>query len=175
MNILPQSKKDQINKGYKMRILVTSFWAAFFTFVVCATLMFPAYIIARSKLSATNARKAINSEATKEQIALVNAPQLVNQKATLALQSLKSVSRASRMVAISTTSKSGIIIKNISYQKQKITISGLAVNRDVLILFKEEILKIDFVKDSLVPVGDFAKDKDLSFTMTINVKEEARN
>ena len=175
MNILPQSKKDEIEAGYKRRVFVTLFWAGFFTLIICSVLMFPAYIIARSKLGEMSERKELNSEVVKEQTAIVNAPELINQKVALAIQNIKSVSKAARIAVISTTSKAGIITKKISYEKQKIIISGSAINRDSLILFKHEIDKIDFVKESSVPVGDFAKDKDLVFTMTINLKEDTKN
>jgi len=172
MNILPQYKKDEVNKGYKMRIVVTSFWATFFTLIVCSGLILPAYIIASSKLDEINERKKMNSKTLKEQTDIVNAPLLINQKALLVMQNVRLVSVANRIIKITEVPNKGVVINKISHKKTKITVSGRAPNRDSLLSFKKEIDRIDFVKNTLVPVGDFAKDKNLIFTMTINIEGE---
>lgn len=170
MNILPQYKKDEIRKGYYTRILITSFWAAFLTLLLCSGLILPAYIMANSLRNELSERAAINSKATTGQIDLKNAPRIINQKASIALQNIKSVSVADKIIIITSAPNFGVIISKISYEKTKIIISGSAPNRDSLLSFEKEVDKIDYVKNTSVPVGDFAKEKDLLFSMTINIR-----
>lgn len=174
MNILPQTIKDEISSGYKRRIFITSFWATFFILVVCSVIFLPDYIIARSKLDEIKGRKEINNKAASDQTNIVSAPRTINQKVNLILQSATMASVAERVIAMANAPTSGIVVNKISYQKPKIVISGRAPTRDSLISFKKEVDKIDFVMTSSIPVGDFAKDKDLTFTMTVNIKDESR-
>ncbi len=172
MNILPQLEKDAISKGYKTRIFVTSFWTAFFTFVLCSVLLLPVYIVANSKLSEMEEWNKLNSKAVKEQADIINAPRLLNQKVLLVMQNIESIPVADKIIEVTNAPNYGVVIKRISYEKIKIIVSGSAPNRDSLLSFKKEVDKIDFVKSTFVPVGDFAKDKDLTFTMTINIRNE---
>lgn len=172
MNLLPQNKKDEINKGYKMRILITAFWAAFFTMIACSAIFLPDYIIIRSKLSEIRERKEANAKTAKDQTDTVNASRLINQKIALASQGLQLISAADRFARLGGILQSGVTINKVLYGAQKIILSGVAEKRDSLAAFKKEIDKIDFVKETSVPVSDFAKDKNLTFTLTIHIKDE---
>ena len=172
MNILPFEKKEEIKKAYKMRILVSFFWALSFSFIICGMLLLPIYIIASAKVNEINERKELNLKATQEQLETIGAPALINQKSLIAIKNIQSAYVSKRIIKIADTTLVGVMINKLSYEKQKISVSGIASNRDALTNFKRKIEKIDFVQSVSIPVGDFAKDKDLAFTMTVNIKNE---
>jgi hypothetical protein len=183
MNILPQYQKDEIKKGYKMRIFITSLWAAFFALILSSIFLVPVYIIAASKLHEISEQENINSKASKEQTDVLNVPSMVDRKAELVIQNADSVSKASRVIKIINARNYGVAVNKISYEEEakknkngmscyKVAILGYAPDRESLISFEKTISQIDFVKNTSVPVGNFAKDKDISFTMTINIIDE---
>lgn len=182
MNILPQFEKDEIKKGYKMRIIIICFWATFTALTLSSIFLLPVYIIVNSKLYETSKKKEVISKATKEQTEIVDAPKIINKKAILALQSVNSISVATRVTKIHDANTQGITINKISYEDKaktktekpnyKVTVYGIAPNRESLVSFEKAIGQIDFVKDTSIPVGDFARFKDLVFTMTINIINE---
>lgn len=180
INILPEPQKEEIKKGTRRRVLNVCLWASFFTFILCSLFILPSYIMANSKLKEVTERRQVNQLGGEEESNILSMPRLINQKIQLALQNLNSVSLAERILTLSLAEDRGLSIKQISYKEIskgktdkpafQASISGTAADREALLSFERQIKEIDFVKSTTVPVSSFAKDKDIPFSMVIDIK-----
>jgi hypothetical protein len=180
MNILDRAQKEELRGGLKTRAAITALWATFVVLLICSVLFLPAYIIADSKLSGISKKEQINSESYEEHALLLNLPKLINQKAQFVIQNADVESAADKIIAIVNSKNGSIALSRISYQDEKkgkgskpnfvIVVSGSALTREALLSFENTVRGMDFVESTSVPVGDFARDKDLKFTMAVNLK-----
>lgn len=173
-NLLPQPEQMAIKKEYKYRRAVVAVLMFVCAVAVSAGFLLPSLILSNIKL------KTIGSEAEKARIAneqkVKNSASAVTLKETeskLALLSAAGVGGSVvSVVDLITKDKSpNIRIKDISYEggeSGKIVISGLSKDRESLTNFLHQMQAISIFKLVDLPVSNFAKDKDISFSMQIS-------
>jgi hypothetical protein len=174
-NLLPQSDQMILKKEYKYRKLVVIFLFFVGTVLISVGFLLPSLILSNIKLN------IISDAAEKARISNENQTNsntsnilLKDTKEKLALLSIKdSGPTFVSVVDLITKNKSANIkIKEISYEKNtdsnsKITISGLSKNRESLTNFLGQMQSVSVFKSVDLPVSNFAKDKDITFSMQI--------
>lgn len=181
-NVLPQEEKIALAKEYKFRRLIVLALLFVISFAIGLVLLFPSYLISsmnhRDTVKAleeveaqlnTGTTKVITPEETrklKDQISVINASK--NSNSVFALYSL-----------ILESKTASISILNLKYQlgpasdvPTTILVTGRATTRDSLTQFQRNLeAKTEFSSVDL-PISNLAKESNISFTLTINVREK---
>lgn len=176
-NLLPQEKQAVIAREYKYRLATVAIFACSVVVFISAGFLLPSFIISNAKLStvvkeAQKARAISELQNTKS----TSGETLKDTKNKLALlisdpneQSVQNI-----LGLITKNKPSDIRIQNISYSRStdggedgKITITGIAKNRESLTKFSSETQSQSIFKNLDLPISNFAKDKDIAFSMQI--------
>ncbi len=175
-NLLPQSEQSLIKKEYKYRRLVVMILLLVGAVVVSSGFLFPSLILSNIKLStisdAAEKARISNEQQTKDSSSGAVLKTTENKLALL--KSKDSETAFTYLVDLITENKSpDIRIKDISYERSddgngKIVVSGLSKNRESLTVFSNQMQAISIFKAVDLPVSNFAKDKDISFSMQIS-------
>ncbi|MFO0718644.1 MAG: hypothetical protein U0522_01275 [Candidatus Paceibacterota bacterium] len=173
-NLLPQPEQMAIKKEYKYRRSIVFVLMFVFTMIVGAGFLLPSLILSNIKLK-TVSFEAEKARTANEQRVKDNASvsTLKETESKLALLNTSGVGGSVvSVVDLITKEKSpNIRIREISYEggvSGKITISGLSKDRESLTDFLHQMQAISIFKLVDLPVSNFAKDKDISFSMQIS-------
>ncbi len=173
-NLLPQEHQKELRKEYARRrwvVVLTSFvllgTAALIT-------LFPAYIISSEKEKEISVDERAKAEMHKEDMTDLN-QSLVNLKTNTSII----ITGATKVLAHDVFSKiienktSSITIKSLVYKKTKdeplqVAIVGIAETRDGLLSFARSLENIEIFTKVNVPVSNFAKDKNIEFSLELS-------
>jgi hypothetical protein len=178
-HLLPDKEKKTLEREYRYRLLLVGLCFVLATLVVASVFLFPSYILSKRKLDDVTFR---NTQ-MKKSIHAKTDPALANFLSTLkdnlsALKSTSQMASSSVLIKDITDKKSsGIYLNQFSISNEgtteSILLSGKASNRDNLIHFYRDLQGDAHFSKVDLPISDFAKDKDISFTITISVKPNA--
>ncbi len=177
-NLLSQTKLANLAKEYKYRLTTVAIFAFVVVVVLSAGFLVPSFIISNVKLAgiATEAQKARavselqNTKNTSGTILKDTKTQL------LLLQPDASEDSVQNVLGLITKNKSSDIrIQNVSFERGvagaedgKIVVSGIAKNRESLTTFSSQIQSNSIFKNVDLPISNFAKNKDIAFSMQIS-------
>src|SRR3989344_740483 len=176
-NILPEQEIEILEKGYRRRVLIVFLRATFLLFIALSVLMLCSYIIARYKLEeALESSKAGSLSSGYAETAI--APVAINEKVAIVLGFESRPSLALRLTSFYKASSAQISLVGVSYKQkgknndaEEVVLTGTALNREALRSFEKEVSKLEFVAGTSVPVSAFTRDKDLSFSMNVEIKK----
>lgn len=172
-NLLSQQDEKIIMKEYKFRVIIVAFVFLLFTIPIAGTMLLPSYILSVYKYNTIKNNNAIIQE-------FVNKREQSELSAVLnmAQEKLKflSVAEDSNLLSgvirkIVENRPSGIKLGKLIYTKKQnnneIFISGIAKNRETLLIFKRELGKEEKFFDVVLPISDLASDRDIEFSIRI--------
>lgn len=181
-NLLPFEYKKKNRTEYILRLVVVVMCAAIFLILSSLALLIPSYVRALSQESTAEARLARVESGAKKATALVPGEQdpsarlaKLDEKAELFLRAKK----ASGISSIPTEGIQEVIelkpaslkISSITYDKaagrEKFIVSGIALHRDDLARFVEDLKKnTSFTKVEL-PISSYVKSTNISFSIVL--------
>ncbi|MDD3531202.1 MAG: hypothetical protein PHV99_01240 [Candidatus Pacebacteria bacterium] len=176
-NLLPPERQRALSREYRMRLGVVA--ALLLTSLACASglLLLPTYVLltqsaAAKQANLTNVESVLSS--ADEKALAAHLAVLSNDAVTLiALGKAPSVSAILRnTLAIP---RPGITLSGFSYTPAapntagKLTVSGTALTRDTLRSYQIVLQGAPFAAKADLPVSAYAKDADISFTITITL------
>lgn len=175
-NLLPQIDQSAIKKEYKNRRVIVALLVLVGTIVVSAGFLLPSLILSNVKLktisSAAEKARIANEEQTKDN---ASSALLKSTEDKLALLKTKDAeSPVTSVIDLITKNKSANIrIKEISYEHKDdgsghVVLAGLSKDRESLTDFLHQMQAVSFFKTVDLPVSNFAKDKDINFSMQIS-------
>lgn len=176
-NLLPPERQRALARDYIVRLCMTAF--VLFTALIIATaiLSLPTYVFL-SKSASTKAKQLKDMEpdlSLSEETAL--AAQLAAFAAdAAALVAIGNAPSASAIVrSMLEIPRPGISLFNFSYtpaapkKPGTLTISGIAATRGALRAYQLAIQSVSFASTADLPVSAYAKDADISFTITVTI------
>jgi hypothetical protein len=174
-HLLPEKEKKILQREYISRLILIGLIFVLASLLVGSVFLFPSYLLSVRKLADAN----MNNQQVKSAIAAKTDSALTTFLATLKdnLNALVPISKTTNfsILAREITDKkeSGIKINEFSQSDQTLIINGVSSDRQSLLRFSHELQTIkDFSKVDL-PISDFAKDKDINFSITLTVKANA--
>ncbi len=180
-NLLPLSQKINIKKTYHMRLLIVALVSTLLLILVGTTMLIPALIAGVTKEKITREYFAtISNVSTREQYENIQKEIAdLNQKTTFILENENRGVTVSEIIKnIISHRNKDISLRAFSYEvvigstsRRLITISGIAERRQALVLFIENLKADSFYSDVLVPVSNFVKNTDVSFTITVVIND----
>ena len=176
INLIPIEEKKEIKKDFYYRFLtalVTFFCIAVFISLI---MMVPSYLVSLEKKNLTVQR--LNTQKNElipeiDQKALVSIKDL-DTKLALIENARKNKFIFSEKVINEISSKklTGIKINSFFYQNdfiegKKISITGVAQDREQLLLFRQALEEDDLFKNVDLPISNFVKGSDIEFNLNL--------
>lgn len=175
--LLPEKEKRIIKKEYNLRrfVVVTIFVGAIF-FIAIITIL-PSYITSIYKREETsqimeNTKKLSD---LKDEVSINNQLSEINDQIKILEPSLSYVDVFMLIQEVTSVRGNSIKIENILLKKEKeqykLTISGIADNRESLLTFKRNLDNTEKFLSVDLPISNFAKDVNIDFTMILTPKK----
>lgn len=171
INLIPPQGHRTIRTEYMMRVGATVAVLFSVVAVLLAVALIPTYVLVRAQMHAFSAEDAANAgEADSADIAdeITRTEAIVSE-----LKKRQETTDTSVLIhAIETSAPSGVSFRNFSFGSAKdtpapIQVQGVAARREDLIALKQGLERNALFASALVPISDLAKERDLSFTITI--------
>lgn len=176
-NLLPKKEQDSLKKDYSLRRLDVTLFLVCIILAISLVLIFPSYIL--SKVRATNAsldletvKKATNAANPSDD--LTRSLREAKEKAVSLGISQKTTS-VYDLVHTFESKSSAIKIQDIAYVRgaddTTIVIRGRADDRESLTALQKQLNANPNFSRVDLPISNFAKDKNIDFSMNITVKK----
>lgn len=180
MNLLPNTEKENLKKGLKLRLLLSLLLLLSIVSLLGVITLLPPYLLLSSNLSELKSVEAQSMKKDNKEIEdVLNLPNQINAKFSIFQASLARASFINVIKKIIDKTTNGIFIDSISFSQNKnfrnkkgtlVLISGLAQSRDSLISFSSALKKEGSFSSVVVPVSSLTKDKNLPFSINIFIE-----
>lgn len=176
-NLLPQERQKLLSRDYLLRAGVVTSVLATILVLSSAVLLVPTYVFLSGNANAKktelarieSALSSSEEAALSERLATLSA----NAASLASLSNARSVSALIRGVL--SIPRPGVALSSISVASSKdngsgtIIISGKSATRDSLRSYQLAMQGAPFARSAVLPVSAYAKDSDISFTITITL------
>lgn len=175
INLLPPDSKSQVERMYATRLFTTALFFASLLVVSAILLRTPVFLYERERLDALEQEKARLSS----QAGVVAAGE-VGARLTRSSEDLAYLSRLATTTDVTNTTSqltelphAGMSITKLSYTagtkpgEGRVTIAGTARTREALQQYVAALQRVPFVKSADLPISAYAKERDISFTITV--------
>ncbi|MEI6042158.1 MAG: hypothetical protein WCQ00_01155 [bacterium] len=176
LHLLTEQQRDKVLKEYRMRLVTVICGAIVFLSFVGLSLLMPSYLSFRGRVHSVEAGnlakessiESIKSQNFQEKIKLVDS----NLEALKI--SIKILSPRESYEKILNSLPSGIILSRYTYSliddaSASLSVDGVAVDRESLVEFQNKLITNPEFKGIDIPVSNFAKKKDLLFSIKFNL------
>lgn len=164
-------------RGYYFRVGVVAVSLCIFLTVVAAILLSPTYVFLIGSAQAKESRLAdIKSTlSSADEVALSTRLKALSDDAAALTALATNKSASSVMRAALAVPRSGVTLSGLTYTPAAgknlgmLALSGTAVTRDALRSYQLALQSASFVRSADLPVSAYAKDTDISFTITLTL------
>lgn len=178
VNLIPPSAKKSVTIEYWMRVLTV--WALIVTVVaILFSLTFmPVYVLVDTKIDAYQESAELASQKIASFEAVSVDLRRSTEQAQLILASTNETDLSSVIELFDSLETGGIMLDQILVSKAAggalapVTLSGNARDRQALADFRDRLLAQEAVQAVDFPISNLAKDRDISFSMTITMSNE---
>jgi len=178
INLIPPKAKKSIVTEYWVRVSSTWLYLWAFTLVCCAAIVFPAYILISSQVAVyeTSAAQA-SAEVAGYKTATVELVQS-SQQATTIINESRVQSFSEYLELFESLQGSLIAVSQMKISRDEagvapVQIVGRAVDRQSLASFRDRLLEQDVVTEVDLPISNLAQDRDIQFSLTVVINNEA--
>lgn len=179
MNLLPKTEKENLKKGFKYRFIIFTAFLLAASFFVGSFVLLPSYFLATRHLSEDFAKnlETEDKDLVSDFLAL---PEEINTKLNFYQSNLKDFSASTYILKIVDILPEKVLVNSIYFSKSQnykgkigtvILISGLANDRESLVLFSKLLEESKMFSTVEVPVSNLTKEKNLPFSVNIFIEE----
>jgi len=177
INLIPPDAQKQVKREYKIRVASVWLYLLGSAFLIIAILYAPTYVLLRSQLSSFSeeyAQANTQDETFKELETAINA---ANETAKLLNTSSNMVLFSTIISELESLTTNGVDITNFMMSREgsvvnSIVINGDAVSRSSLSSFRDAIEASELFESATLPLSNFAKDRDIPFSITITLRKK---
>lgn len=173
--LLPEQTKKKIEKEYRLRRTVVLAFTLSLVLVIFAVGAFPSYLISHSRVEEARAKASasIESATSKDNEVLGMLAEEVRTKISL-LSSTNTGKPYESFREAAILAPEGIKIRSfrLEYVERNgtLVLDGIAANRKALLDYQKILQSSGTFTGADLPVSQFAKDKDIEFTLTLTLK-----
>jgi hypothetical protein len=181
INLLPQSEKEKVRRGYAARVAIASGFIVFLLIAISVLLLLPAYAVLRweqnnddKSIADTSARiKTLESEnaagiakTANDHIALAREEKTKEPKLTEMFKII--VGHINPKVTLGGISYDRAVAPSGGAETARVNLSGKAKDRDGYLAFLWALQKeTSYFSQVTAPITNLIKDKDLSFQISL--------
>lgn len=174
-NLIPQVAKHRVTMEYWTRVF--SVWIFIFSGIIgiAAVLLIPVRVLITSQVdvyaeSANEAGREVNEYGLSSSVLIKS-----SNRAGLILNLSEKRKFSTLVDTLNSLKNNGVTIESLEFSRDEtkainpITMSGKALDRKALADFRETLLSNDEIADVFLPISNLARDKDISFVVTITM------
>lgn len=172
INLIPLHEKKRIRFEYWLR--VATVWTMLFSCVILLVMcaMVPAYVLISMQINSG----AETSKAALEKVVAYEAAgtalREANKQAKAVVDNAQFIPISDRIGLIRQYENSNVTVSSITISRTAdsfapLEISGLAVSRQALATFREQLLADPQIESVNLPISNLAKDRDIQFNLTV--------
>lgn len=179
INLIPPYAKKGLLFEYWVRVISSWSYVWSITLAAGVCVLLPAYVLIGSQVSvyedtATAAQEKVDNYQSAA-VALIEA----SQQAAVVINEVKQPRFSTYIERFTALEGEGVSVTMFSVSRiardlSPVTISGVAADRQALASFRDRLLADPVVSVVDLPISNLARDKDISFTLTITLTEETR-
>jgi hypothetical protein len=180
MNLLPDTEREDVKKGLKIRSMVVFSFMLAASFLVGFVLLLPSYFLAWGNFAKTGKESnSLNLKNSDSAGSLLDLPAEVDSKLKVFQSSLASASAYDSLSKVLGFLPQEIVLDSVSFAQDKvynekngslISISGTAGRRDSLISFANLLKRSGLFSAVDMPVSNLAKDRNLPFSINVFIE-----
>lgn len=178
VNLIPPSAKKSVIVEYWLRVLTV--WALILTVIAIlfAITFLPVYVSVDTKIDAYQESAALASQKIASFESASKDLARSTQQAQLLLSSRNETSLSKIINLFDSLEISGIEFSQVNVSKvaggglAPVTLSGNARDRQALADFRDRLLAQDSIKAVDFPISNLAKDRDITFSITVTMSNE---
>jgi hypothetical protein len=176
INLIPIEKKKKILTDFYSRLVVVLFISLGISVFIASTVILPSYFISSVKKNIINQKLELQKQ---EQIPKLDEKTLLtlnslNTKLNLVEKSIDNKYLVSQKIITEVVSRKipGISITHIFYENsstngRRISITGTAVSREKLLLFRQGLEDYSVFKSVDLPISNFVKGSNIKFNLNL--------
>lgn len=176
INLIPIEKKKKILTDFYSRLIVVLFISLGISVFIASTVILPSYFISSVKKNIINQKLELQKQ---EQIPKLDEKTLLtlnslNTKLNLVEKSIDNKYLVSQKIITEVVSRKipGISITHIFYENsstngRRISITGTAVSREKLLLFRQGLEDYSVFKSVDLPISNFVKGSNIKFNLNL--------
>lgn len=180
MNLLPNTEKDNIKKGLKLRLVVVALVLLTVAFLTGVVMLLPAYFLTLGNFSKTKIVDYSfkpNDEVLSDEI--LNLPSEIDFKLKFLQSTATNLSVVDVFYKIVSSVPEKVTLDSIYFSREKkqedksgitILVSGVAADRNSLVSFSNTLKGIESISSVDIPVSSLTRDKNLPFSMNIFIE-----
>jgi hypothetical protein len=182
MNLLPKEEKDLIKGTFKSRSIGAALYVVSFVLISGIVMLMPVYFVSTGYMQEDSVRggsgsKIIDSGEVEE---LLKIPEEINAKASFVQSFVSMPSSVETINKIFSFLPEGVFLKSVNFDRNQtfkgktgtvVLVSGNALTRDSLLKFSNSLKESKEFSQVEIPVSSFAKDKNLSFSITVLIEK----
>lgn len=176
INLIPPRAKKKIIFEYWIRVVSVWMLVLGVMFLVVSLFILPVYVLVNSqvKVYETSAQEAMAKVAEYDLSASALAEANVQAQMLIELRQIKPFSAL--IDDFNTLQGNDISIDNIDFKRSgtslgSVQLSGKATDRKALADFRDALMTLPEVKDVHLPIANLAKDKNISFSISVALSE----
>ena len=178
INLIPPTAKKSIHREYLKR--VATVWLFLFSVALTMLTIFllPTYVALQREITSLETTTAVSSDRVSQFD--ISATELIktNNQAMLLLHSVTTITPSKVISTLSDTAGSQVKLTNFQFSNLdttgKVTISGVAVSRQDLAVFRDAVSADSRFSEVNLPISNLIKDRDLLFSMSMTISSTTR-
>lgn len=177
-NLLPENLRERIKKEYRFRLTIVVLSFIILSQISFLVFLFPSWLISFYKekdfiVKSDEISKTISAldvASTTSFIKVLN-ERLLNINDAMEYPMMMPIFDSILSVRSPSIRLSGIYYTASDSNSAVVTISGMSDKRDSLVFFTENLRKIESFSKVDLPISNLAKDKNIDFTISINIEK----
>lgn len=176
-NLLPSERRGALTREYFLRLGVVGLVMASLLVVAAMILLLPTYLFLTDNARTKEAHLAAvtSALASTDQAALIARLSALSGNAAILSALAKAPSASGYLRSVLALSRPGITLSDFAYAPAggmsagTLAVSGTAATRDALRSYQLALESAPFVRSADLPVSAYARDSNISFTITITL------
>lgn len=176
-NLIPPESKKQLVRLYLVRLI--SVWSLLWSvsLLLAALLLYPSYLLITGISAAYVETAASVSERTEVYDAIVEDLNRSSQEAKVIVQTNQESSLSDLLQDMWSVNGQEVEITSVQLSRNAdgvtpIGLTGEAVNRQALALFRDRLDALPYVTEVNLPIGNLAENQDINFTILVSVNSD---
>lgn len=178
VNLIPPTAKRGVIIEYWVRVVTVWAGLASIAAILIAVVMSPVYVLVDSQITAYIQSADIASQKIASFKSVSEELVLATQQAQLVISSSKEMQLSEIIYLFNSLEGEGIALDSVSVNRiptgiEPVRISGNAVDRQSLADFRDRLLAEERVETVDFPISNLAKDRDITFTITVTLSNQS--
>lgn len=179
INLIPPAAKKSITREYWKRTITVWLWLFCVAFIMLAVFLLPTYVMLLTEINNLSEEASVEVDAVATYDKSITELKKANAEALLLLGQKSTTTPSVLITKLVAYAGNGVTLNSFQLKSLnaggEISVSGLASSRQTLANFRDVVAADENFRSVNLPISNLIKDKDLLFTMTMELATTTLN